>query len=496
MIEGAGGRAIMRGCRTWGVVTLVATAAAVAAVTAGGGVAMAAGPPAATVMGRQAALSLGGGRGSRDLRRTVTEAAVASVASLPASHVDASASWLPHRYVPPHPWSVCTLTTVDAVAAALTRTIELSLPKEKGGGRNGSGGGMPCAARYFAPLLAPLSWMASRTPPGYLCIPNAYFEAIGWHAANYATAAASQKTPRLLAMDAAAPGGCAMSARLIQALHQENAAWACAYDRGGGGGGRKAAGYARRRWVPHFCLCSRSVQVRVKVMPPCSMERARWKACQLRRRRDRGSRGVGGRGSNGGGSGSGEHRGGTLPARARQAAPAHVVPLGLQPPAPLFTTGYPLSVAIAARQGNDVVIGNDNVDGGGGIPPRQGDAPAVGVTPPRGPAGGRFRPTQSSTDVRLEAFGGGHRRDEPPVPPRRAMTAEAVVGGNGAAPLLPRLERICRVCPPEYVGVSAAWCCARYCRAFEVGLDIAVSSRMATRTGCCEKLIKACVQLK
>lgn len=88
-----------------------------------------------------------------------------------------------------------------------------------------------CATTYFSIVLRPLSWMAAKAATddadaGDLCIPDGYWENLGWHLANFA---AGMHTSVIADVGPYHPGKCNFPRGLKEALWAEQRAWACTY---------------------------------------------------------------------------------------------------------------------------------------------------------------------------------------------------------------------------------------------------------------------------
>eukprot|EP00168_Porphyra_purpurea_P015779 TRINITY_DN4929_c0_g1_i1.p1 TRINITY_DN4929_c0_g1~~TRINITY_DN4929_c0_g1_i1.p1 ORF type:complete len:299 (-),score=77.29 TRINITY_DN4929_c0_g1_i1:80-916(-) len=84
-----------------------------------------------------------------------------------------------------------------------------------------------CSTAYFELVLRPLSWMgAAGGGAGDLCVPNGYWENLGWHLANYAVA---MRTHVLADVSGYGMDKCRFPSDLKAALFSEQTAWACAY---------------------------------------------------------------------------------------------------------------------------------------------------------------------------------------------------------------------------------------------------------------------------
>ncbi|KAK1869030.1 hypothetical protein I4F81_011512 [Pyropia yezoensis] len=126
-----------------------------------------------------------------------------------------STVWDPQQFEPAAA-TPCTVYPEGAVVKALGRTLSFA-----------NGKASCCASAYFNSVLRPLSWMqAAGRPRGDLCIPDAYWETLGWHVANFATgmhkrALGEEGTYGL--------PSCRFPDRLLESLTEEQQNWACVY---------------------------------------------------------------------------------------------------------------------------------------------------------------------------------------------------------------------------------------------------------------------------
>lgn len=155
-------------------------------------------------------------------------------------------SWDPQQFEPAAA-TPCTVYSEAAVVAALGRTLTFA-----------NGRASCCASAYFSSVLRPLSWMrAPGRPHGSdLCIPDTYWENLGWHVANFATG---------MHKDALSEEGsygltvCRFPDHLLTALRVEQENWACVYARRAA---ELGAGSATR-----FVLPAYTNAVRPKIIP-------------------------------------------------------------------------------------------------------------------------------------------------------------------------------------------------------------------------------------
>lgn len=128
-----------------------------------------------------------------------------------------STSWDPQQFEPAAA-TPCTVYSEAAVVNALGRTLAFA-----------EGHASCCASAYFNWVLRPLSWMqVVGRPRGDLCIPDTYWENLGWHVANFATG---------MHQHVLAEGGsyglptCRFPDGLLKSLMEEAMNWACVYVR-------------------------------------------------------------------------------------------------------------------------------------------------------------------------------------------------------------------------------------------------------------------------
>jgi len=127
--------------------------------------------------------------------------------------------WDPAQFEPDAA-TPCTIATRSQVADALNQTMLFA-----------NGSATCCATAYFSIVLRPLSWMAAEAATsgavgGDLCIPDGYWENLGWHLANFA---AGMHTNVIGDVGSYNPGKCHFPRGLKEALWAELRAWACTY---------------------------------------------------------------------------------------------------------------------------------------------------------------------------------------------------------------------------------------------------------------------------
>ncbi|GAB0491748.1 hypothetical protein MMPV_003003 [Pyropia vietnamensis] len=131
------------------------------------------------------------------------------------SDMKVSTSWNPQQFEP-STTTPCTNYSEAKVLDALGSSITFA-----------NGNASCCASAYFTWVLRPLSWMqVVGRPRGELCIPDGFWENLGWHVANFAM---GMHTAELGEQGTYELPACHFPDGLLDSLMDEAQNWACLY---------------------------------------------------------------------------------------------------------------------------------------------------------------------------------------------------------------------------------------------------------------------------